>query len=262
MIDVIGVSFKEKGRIYYFSPKNMKLKKNITVVVETERGLQFGKVETDVMQIDSKKIKTPLKNILRIATKKDYENYKKNIKDASLALAKCKKLVSKHNLDMQIIDAIYTLDRDQLVFHFIADNRVDFRSLAKDLASIYKTRIELRQVGVRDKAKEIGGIGPCGRKFCCAQFLNDFDSVSINMAKNQNLSLNPTKINGVCGRLLCCLNYEDETYKECRKCLPEIGTKVKIKEGTGVVVSLDILNNSYLVDIPEVGKVKVSKTCK
>lgn len=262
MIEVIGISFKERGRIYYFLPKNLKLKKNITVVVETERGLQFGKVVTDIIQIDEKKFKAPLKPIVRIASKKDYENHRKNIKDANIALKKCKSLVNKYNLDMQIIDAEYTLDRDQLVFHFIADNRIDFRVLAKDLASTYKTRIELRQVGVRDKAKEVGGIGPCGRKFCCASFLNDFDSVSINMAKNQNISLNPTKINGACGRLLCCLNYEDETYKECRKCLPEIGDKVKTEEGTGTVIGLDILSKSYTVDIPEVGRVKVNKSCK
>lgn len=262
MVEVVGVSFKEQGRIYYFSPKKLKLKKNVTVVVETEQGLQFGKIVTDTIEIDKNKLPTTLKKISRIASKQDYENNKKNKKDAELALKKCKELVNKHELDMQIIDAIYTLDRDQLVFHFIADNRVDFRKLAKELASIYKTRIELRQVGARDKAKEIGGLGPCGCKLCCARFLNGLESVSINMAKNQNLSLNPTKINGVCGRLLCCLNYEDETYSECRKCLPEIGSKVKTEQGTGTVVSLDILSKNYTVDIPEVGRVKVSKICK
>ena len=262
MIEVIGVSFKERGRIYYFLPGNLKLKKNVTVVVETERGLQFGKVVTDLIQIDEKKFPVPLKKISRIASRQDYENNKKNIKDAEKALKKCRTLVSKHKLDMQIIDANYTLDRDQLVFHFLSDSRVDFRNLAKDLASIYKTRIELRQVGVRDKAKDIGGYGPCGRKFCCASFLNNFDSVSINMAKNQNISLNPTKINGVCGRLLCCLNYEDEVYGEYRKCLPNIGDKVKVNGKNGTVVSLDILKKTYTVDIPDVGRVKVDKTCE
>lgn len=262
MIEVIGVSFKDKGRIYYFSPKNLKLKKNVTVVVETERGVQLGRIVTDIIKMDEKNLKYPLKTIVRIASKQDYENYKKNNKDAEIALKKCKELVIKHNLNMRVIDASFTLDRDQLVFHFLSDNRVDFRSLAKDLASIYKTRIELRQVGVRDKAKEIGGIGPCGRNFCCSLFLNDFDSVSINMAKNQNLSLNPTKINGVCGRLLCCLNYEDDIYKDCRQCLPEIGERVTIKEGTGIVTNLDVLNKSYTVNIPDVGQVKVTKPCK
>ena len=262
MTEVIGVSFKEKGRIYYFSPKKLKLKKNITVIVETERGLQLGHVVTDIIKIDEKNLKAPLKNIIRIASKKDYENYKKNKKDAISALLKCKRLVIKHNLDMQIIDAMYTLDRDQLVFHFISDNRVDFRNLAKDLATIYKTRIELRQVGVRDKAKEIGGIGPCGRKFCCANFLNDFDSVSISHAKNQNLSLNPAKINGVCGRLLCCLNYENDNYKDCRKCLPEIGDKIEVDGKIGTVISLYILNKSYVLEVPEIGRIKMDKSCK
>ena len=175
MIEVIGVSFKDKGRIYYFLPRNLKLKKNVTVVVETERGLQFGKVVTDLIKIDEKKFPSPLKKISRIASRQDYENNKRNIKDAEKALKKCRSLVSKHRLDMQIIDASYTLDRDQLVFHFVSDSRVDFRNLAKDLAAIYKTRIELRQVGVRDEAKDIGGFGPCGRKLCCASFLNDFE---------------------------------------------------------------------------------------
>ena len=262
MVDVVGVTFKDKGRIYYFSPKNLKLKKNVTVVVETDRGLQFGKVVTDMLKVDEKKLFSPLRKIYRIASRQDYENNKKNLRDAEKALKKCKELVKKHRLNMQVIDAVYTLDRDQLVFHFTSDNRIDFRMLAKDLASIYKTRIELRQVGVRDKAKEVGGFGPCGRKFCCASFLNDFDSVSINMAKNQNLSLNPTKINGVCGRLLCCLNYEDENYQKCRECLPEIGDKVEVDGKTGTVVSLDILKKSYTVDIPNVGRVKVDKSCE
>lgn len=262
MVEVFGVTFKDKGRIYYFSAKNFQLKKNITVVVETERGIQFGKVATDIITVDEKNLKSPLKRIIRIASKQDYENHRKNIKDAANALTKCKELVNKYKLEMQVIDSEYTLDRDQLVFHFIADSRIDFRALAKDLASIYKTRIELRQVGVRDKAKTIGGLGPCGRCFCCSKFLNDLDSVSINMAKNQNLSLNPTKINGACGRLLCCLNYEDEEYQKCRKCLPEIGQRVTIKEGTGTVVNLDILNKTYVVDIPDVGYIKASKECE
>ena len=163
---------------------------------------------------------------------------------------------------MSLIDANYTFDRDKLIIRFLADNRIDFRDLVKELASIYKVRIELRQIGVRDKAKEVSGCGICGQKLCCSRFLKDLDAVSITMAKNQNLSLNPNKINGVCGRLLCCLNYEDENYKECRKCLPEIGDKIKTEEGTGTVIGLDILSKSYTVDIPEVGRVKVNKSCK
>ena len=259
MIEVIGVSLKEKGRIYYFLPNNYTLKKNVTVIVETERGLQFGKVETDIIKIDEEKIKNPLKKIVRISSKQDYQNHKKNLKDAKDALQVCRDLIKKHNLDMQIIDANYTYERDQLMFRFLSDRRVDFRELAKELASIYKTRIELRQVGVRDRAKEIGGVGPCGRAFCCANFINDFDSVSINMAKNQNLSLNPAKINGVCGRLLCCLKYEDCCYSDCRKIVPNVGSKIKTNQGVGTVQSVDILTGKCKVEIPEVGVIEVNK---
>lgn len=255
---IVGISFKNKGKIYYFSPLNLKLNKNVTVIVNTERGLQFGKVVQEVTEIEENKIKGELKPILRIASKDDYKNHIKNLKDATEALKKCKELVKKSDLKMQIIDASYTFDRGQLMFRFLSDNRIDFRELAKELALIYKTRIELRQVGARDKAKEIGGCGMCGRNLCCSQFLEDLDSVSINMAKNQGLSLNPSKINGLCGRLLCCLKYEDENYCDCRKCLPSLGSKVTIKEGTGRVVSLDILNKKYKLDIPEVGIVEVS----
>lgn len=260
MHEVVGVSLKEKGKIYYFLPGKYKLKKKITVIVETERGLQFGKVETETIKIPDNKIKGPLKKVIRIATKEDYNQHQKNIKESKEALKKCRKIVEDKKLNMQIIDATYTFDRSQLLFRFLSDNRVDFRELAKDLAHIYKTRIELRQVGARDKAKEIGGCGMCGKKLCCSQFLEDLESVSINMAKNQNLSLNPSKINGVCGRLLCCLKYEDDCYSECRRCLPDIGKKVKTDEGTGKVVSLNILKKSYTVEIPDIGNIEVE--CK
>ncbi len=261
MINVVGVNFKNNGKVYYFLPGKMNLKKNITVVVQTDRGLQFGKVVSDIIEIDENKINSPLKQIVRIASKNDYYNNLKNIKDAKEALIKCKSIVEKEKLPMQIIDAEFTLDRSQLIFKFISDNRIDFRTLVKQLASIYKTRIELRQVGVRDKAKEVGGIGVCGCKLCCARFLHNLESVSINMAKNQNIALNPNKINGVCGRLLCCLKYEDECYQDCRKCLPKIGEKVKTEKGIGQVVSLDILNKSYKVDIENVGIIEVTKEC-
>jgi len=262
MIKIVGVTFKDNGKVYYFSPKNFKLEKNAKVVVETEKGKQLGTVVTDIREEDNKKILFPLKDILRVATKDDLKTHEKNLKDAEKAFQKCRELIEKQKLNMYLIDAEYTFDRSQLFFHFLADARVDFRELAKSLAAIYRTRIELRQIGVRDKAKMVGGIGICGRELCCKRFLDSFDTVSINMAKNQNLSLNPNKINGACGRLLCCLNYEDETYTDCRKCLPEIGDKVKTEEGTGIVVSLDILNKSYVVDIKDVGRVKVSKSCK
>ena len=260
MIEVVGISFEEKGRMYYFSPNNLKLKNNITVIVETDKGEQFGKVTKEAFSIEEKKLMSPLKNVVRIATKQDYYANKKNLKDAEEALKKCRDLAIKEHLNMQIIDAHYTFDRTQLVFRFLADARVDFRNLAKELASIYKTRIELRQVGVRDKAKEIGGIGPCGRPLCCSCFLNDFESVSINMAKNQNISLNQTKINGACGRLLCCLKYEDETYSECRKCLPKIGEIIETEAGRGKVVSVDILNKKYSVEISGIG-VREEEVC-
>ncbi len=257
MIEVIGVSFKKNSKIYYFSPKSLKIKKGINIIVETERGLQFGCVELSNFEIDESKLTTTLNEVVRIASKKDYEKHLKNIEDAKKALKKCKDLVQKYNLNMFIMDANYTFDRSQLLFTFLSDSRVDFRKLAKELANLYKTRIELRQVGVRDKAKEVGGYGSCGRELCCSKFLYDFDSVSINMAKNQNIALNPTKINGVCGRLLCCLKYEDECYKECSKGLPKIGKKIDTVEGEGKVVSVDILNRKYKVELKEGALVEV-----
>ena len=195
--------------------------------------------------------------VVRVCSKKDKEIHEKNIAEAKKALKKCKELVEKYELNMMILDANYTFDRGQLLFTFLSDNRVDFRTLAKDLANIYKTRIELRQVGVRDKAKEVGGYGSSGRELCCSKFLCDFDSVSINMAKNQNIALNPTKINGVCGRLLCCLKYEDECYKELSKKLPKVGKKVETEAGEGKVISIDILKQTYRVDVKDKGIVEV-----
>lgn len=259
MIKVVGISFSDNKQIYYFDPKSFDLKRNITVIVNTERGLQFGKVELPPFEIDEKTLKSELKEVVRISNKKDYMDHKKNLKDANEALLKCRELVKKYDLDMQIMDANFAFDRSQLIFRFLSDSRVDFRKLAKDLASFYKTRIELRQVGVRDKAKEIGGCGLCGRQLCCSRFGADFSSVSINMAKNQNLSLNPNKINGVCGRLLCCLRYENDMYKEYRKELPKVGEIVEIEQGKGKVETIDIINQKYTVNIPEVGVVEVSK---
>ena len=257
MIRVVGISFENIKQIYYFNPKSLDLRRNVTVIVETERGLQFGKVILPPFNIDDNKLKSPLKDVIRISTKKDFIEHKKNLRDAEIALDKCRQLIEKLELNMQIMDANFTFDRSQLLFRFLSDNRVDFRQLAKELANIYKTRIELRQVGVRDKAKEIGGCGLCGRQLCCARFESDIAAISINMAKNQNLSLNPNKINGVCGRLLCCLKYEDETYKEYRKDLPKLGSIVETDKGKGKVVNLDILNKKYSVNIPEVGVVEI-----
>ena len=259
MIEVVGVTFNDRGRCYYFLPGNKKFKLNITVVVETEKGLEFGKITKENFLIEEEKITSPLKNVVRVASKEDFNNFKKNQKDAKEALDFCKKQIEKLNLNMVILEAHYTLDREQLVFKFLSDNRVDFRELAKSLASKYKTRIDLRQIGARDKAREVGGCGQCGRTLCCSGFLNELDSVSINMAKNQNIALNPSKINGLCGRLLCCLKYEDEQYKDCRKCLPKVGQTVSIPEGPGKVVDVDILNLKYYVDIEGKGTVEVKK---
>lgn len=253
MVEVVGITFKHNSKIYYFSAKNFKIKKGINVIVKTERGLQFGKVELENFYIKEEKINYPLNEIVRIATKSDFNSHLKNEKDAKKAIQKCREIVDKYNLNMAILDANYTFDRSQLLFTFLSDNRVDFRKLAKDLAIIYKTRIELRQVGVRDKAKEVGGYGSCGRPLCCSIYLNDFDSVSINMAKDQNIALNPNKINGVCGRLLCCFKYENECYKEYSKKLPKIGKTIETAEGVGKVINVDILSQKYKVNIKDKG---------
>lgn len=257
MIDVVGIKFSGKNRIYYFSPNGLNINKDDYVIVETDRGQQYAQAVTGIIEFNPDKLKSALKKVIKIASEKDRKTNEKNLQDAEKALKKCKELITELNLNMKVIDAYFTFDRDQLVFQFVSDNRVDFRELARSLATIYKTRIELRQVGVRDKAKEVGGIGPCGRPFCCSKFLKDFDTVSINMAKNQNISLNPNKINGVCGRLLCCLNYEDECYKQCRKGMPELGKRVKTESGEGKVVSLDILKRSYKVETQSNGIVEV-----
>lgn len=259
MIDVVGVSFEENGRIYYFAPSGLDVSEKTNVIVETERGFQFGTVVISNTKIKKDNLNLPLKKVVRIATESDYETQKHNLKDNHKAFEDCKRLIEKHKLNMNLIDATFTFDRKQLLFHFTADERIDFRELAKELASIYKTRIELRQIGIRDKARSVGGIGPCGRMLCCTSFLYDFDSVSINMAKNQNIALNPSKINGSCGRLLCCLTYENDTYLEAKKGLPEVGQIVKLKEGSGKVISVEPLAGKYYVDIPDVGIVVADK---
>ena len=248
MYQVIGINFINSKRVYYFSKNNLSIKKQDKVVVETERGIQIGIACTDVIEMSEDKLVLPLRPIIRMATKEDLKRQEENEKLAIEALENAKKHAKKFELNMKFIDCSFTLDRNQLVYNFLADERIDFRELAKKLAAIYKTRIELRQVGVRDKAKEIGGIGPCGRFLCCSTFLNDFNSVSINMAKNQYLSLNPTKINGLCGRLLCCLKYEDENYTEMKKDFPPIGTKLKYSEVEGKVISHNLFKGTYTVE--------------
>lgn len=259
-MNVVGVLLNKSKKVYYFLPNKLKLKKNVTVIVETEKGLEFGKVELENFEINDSSISSPLKRIVRIASKDDYNRYKKNEKDEKKALSVCKELIKKHNLNMMVLDAHYTFEKEQLIFRFLSDSRIDFRDLAKELASKFRTRIELHQIGARDKAKEIGGCGQCGQQLCCGRFLTDLDSVSINMAKNQNIALNPSKINGVCGRLLCCLKYEDDNYRQCRKGLPKVGQTVKTDKGEGKVTSIDVLKETYQVEIPKVGVIEVNSS--
>lgn len=249
-IEVVGVTFNKNGRKYYFLPNNLKLREGLTVIVETERGLQFGYV-TEITTLNKNIDPSSMKSVVRVSTKQDYNDYKNNIKDSKKAFEKCKELIEKDGLDMKLIDASYNFERTQLYFTYISNDRVDFRELAKQLAAIYKVRIELRQIGPRDKAKEVGGLGPCGRPLCCSKFLYSFNNITINMAKNQNISLNPTKINGACNRLLCCLDYEDETYLEERKKYPSIGQIVEKDGKKGKVISVDIFRKSYKIETKE-----------
>ena len=257
MIEVVDVVLDSSNKKYKFKINRLKPKCGDLVIVKTSNGIQVGKVESNIKLVDKKK-NYNLDSINRIASEKDKKMYKKNNIDAQKAFIKCRELIKKLKIDMNLIDSMFTFDRSQLIFRFTSDERVDFRNLAKELANIYKTRIELRQIGVRDKAKDIGGCGQCGRTLCCYKFLNDFNSVSINMAKNQNIALNPNKINGICGRLLCCLKYEDDCYKECKKQLPALGKQVKVSEGTGKVVNVDILQKKYWVEIKEKGIIECS----
>ena len=250
MIEVIGVNFKENGKVYYFNSNDTNLKENDYVIVETERGLQFAKV-INKKYVDKKLVINNLKNVIRKASDSDYKKNRKNEKDANNALINAIKIAEKYKLNMKFIEASFTFDRNQLMFYFLSDNRVDFRDLAKDLASIYKTRIELRQIGVRDEVRRIGGNGVCGRELCCCSFLNNFETVSIKMAKEQNMSLNPSKISGNCGRLMCCLKYEQDVYEEKLKHLPKIGAIVKTEDGEGTVDSIETLKEIVKVKLKD-----------
>ena len=252
--NVYGIVLGNEGKIYYFNGKDLELNRDNKVVVETEKGVQLGTVS---YKLENKKINISIddmKPILRLATDEDISKFEENLKLSTECLENARNIAEELELDMNILDANYTLDRKQLLFNFIADERVDFRELAKRLASLYKTRIELRQIGARDKARTICGIGQCGRPLCSSTFLNHIDSVTMNMAKNQNIALNPSKINGLCGRLLCCLTYEDEEYSRCQKGMPNVGQTVKTDIGSGKVVSVDILNRKYKVDVDGVIK--------
>lgn len=242
MAKVIGVRFRNAGKVYYFAPGKLKIHQGDHVVVETARGVEYGYVVLGVKEVDDHKIVQPLKPVMRVATPEDDEKAFKNREKEKEAFKICLEKIQKHDLDMKLIDAEYTFDNNKVLFYFTADGRIDFRELVKDLASVFKTRIELRQIGVRDETKILGGIGICGRPLCCHSYLSDFVPVSIKMAKEQNLSLNPTKISGVCGRLMCCLKNEQETYEELNSHLPNVGDYVTTPDGLkGEVNSLSVL---------------------
>lgn len=244
MLNIVGIRFDEVGKIYNFSPAGLEPKLGDYVVVETVRGVEVGKVVIGPKDIKEEENVAPLKDILRIATEEDLEQYEKNIQDAKDAIPICREKIAKHKLDMEILEAEYTFDRNKFIVYFTAEGRVDFRELVRDMASIFRTRIELRQVGVRDEAKFLGALGSCGREVCCKKFLGDFEPVSIQMAKDQSLSLNPGKISGACGRLMCCLNYEKDVYEEKLKNMPERGEKVICPEGRGIVIDTDTLSET------------------
>ena len=244
MVKVAGVRFKKAGKVYYFDPDNLDIKQGSNVIVETARGLEFGFVASDVMEVPDNQIVQPLKKVIRIADEKDEQQYQENLKKKNRAMDLCMEKVRKHKLEMKLIDVEYTFDNSKIIFYFTSDGRVDFRELVKDLASVFKMRIELRQIGVRDEAKMMGGIGSCGKGLCCHTWLPDFEPVSIKMAKVQNLSLNPTKISGVCGRLMCCLKYENDIYLEMKKGMPDVGERIKTPNGMAVVLDSKILENS------------------
>lgn len=251
MQEIVGVKFKKIGKIYFFDPKGISLKKGQNVIVETARGIEFGEIAIENRNIEEDKVVAPLKNIIRVATEDDEKVFHENEKKAEEAYKICLEKIAVHDLKMKLVDVEYTFDNSKLLFYFTADGRIDFRDLVKDLAAIYKTRIELRQIGVRDEVKMLGGLGMCGRELCCCKHLTDLNPVSIKMAKEQGLSLNPTKISGVCGRLMCCLKHEQEVYEEKLSRLPNVGALVKTPEGNGTVEEVETLK--------EVVKVKIDK---
>lgn len=242
MTKVIGVRFRQAGKIYFFAPGKLHIKKGDKVIVETARGVEFGSVAVAPKEVPDEEIMQPLKSVIRVATEEDKRNEEKNREKEKEAYDICLEKIHKHDLDMKLINAEYTFDNNKVLFYFTADGRIDFRELVKDLAAVFRTRIELRQIGVRDETKTKGGIGICGRPLCCHTYLSEFAPVSIKMAKEQNLSLNPTKISGVCGRLMCCLTNEEETYEELNSHLPAIGDYVTTRDGLkGEVQSVSVL---------------------
>ncbi len=241
MVEIVEIRFKKNGKLYYFDPAGLELKPGTSIIVETARGIEIGEVVSGNKQIEESKIISPLKPVMRIATEKELKQAEANKEKEKDAYKICLEKIQKHKLEMKLIDVEYTFDQSKILFYFTSDGRVDFRELVKDLASVFKTRIELRQIGVRDEAKIIGGLGICGRKLCCASHLGGFEPVSIKMAKEQNLSLNPTKISGTCSRLMCCLKYEQEAYEDLLKTTPPVGSYVETPDGKGNVSEVNLL---------------------
>ncbi len=251
MKTVIGVKFRKPGKIYFFDPENLQIKRDDYVIVETSMGEEIGKVVIDNKKVNEEKLANTLKKVIRVATSQDLKQYEENKLKEPDALKICEQKIKKHKLEMRLIDVEYKFDNSKILFYFTAEGRIDFRDLVKDLASIFKTRIELRQIGVRDEVRRIGGNGICGRELCCCSFLGNFDTVSIKMAKEQNISLNPAKISGNCGRLMCCLKYEQEVYEEKIKRLPKIGAIVKTEDGQGTVEEVETLKERVKVKIKD-----------
>ena len=269
MTKVIGVRFRTAGKVYFFDPLQLEIKRGDHVIVETARGIEFGTVVAGVHEVEDDKVIQPLKPVMRIAGERDIEQEAANKEKEKEAFKICKEKILKHGLEMKLIDAEYTFDNNKVLFYFTADGRIDFRELVKDLASVFKTRIELRQIGVRDETKIRGGIGICGRPLCCHSYLSDFVPVSIKMAKEQNLSLNPTKISGVCGRLMCCLKYEQEAYLDLLRTTPKVNAVVSTPDGKGVVIDQNLLTGKLTVRLdkspdaaPSVYKVKDVRVLK
>ena len=247
MAEIVGVKFKSAGKVYYFDPNDLPVHKGDAVIVETSRGIECGEVSMEVRHVAENAIVKPLKKVVRVATPEDMKKVQLNAERQKQAFTVCEEKIQKHKLEMKLVDVEFSFDNNKILFYFTADGRVDFRELVKDLASVFRTRIELRQIGVRDEAKMLGGLGICGRPFCCSSFLGEFQPVSIKMAKEQGLSLNPTKISGTCGRLMCCLKYEQEAYEDLIRTTPKAGSFVQTKEGRGQVVEVNLLTGQLKV---------------
>lgn len=251
MAMVIGVRFKRAGKVYFFEPGELEIKAGDALVVETARGIEYGEAVTPARDVPEEQLVMPLRPVVRVATPQDTQLALTNSENEKSAYEVCQDKIANHNLEMKLVDVEYAFDGSKILFYFTANGRVDFRALVKDLASVFKTRIELRQIGVRDEAKMLGGLGPCGRPICCGQFLGDFQPVSIKMAKEQSLSLNPTKISGLCGRLMCCLKYEQENYETARKRMPRIGREIMTPDGYGTVVGINVLCETVKVRVQQ-----------